>query len=203
MTEIRLHGLVAKKFKPHFKMANIAKPVDAILAIDANYDGFKNFFLREAERNNLYQFIVDGELVENANQALNKREIKTIDIIPSVGGSGPFAVAFAVNLVIGLVMAGIQYLMTPIPENEPQAMTAQIGGNSFFFASKGNFTAQYVNVPLGYGELRVGSRITESLISALDRNASSTGGSSSAGGSSSQVGSYVGDGGGGGGGGGY
>jgi len=195
MTEIRLHGLVARKFKPHFKMANIAKPVDAILAIDANYDGFKNFFLREAERNHLYQFIVDGELVENANQASNKREIETIDIVPFVGGSGPVGIAFAVNLAIGLVMAGIQYLMTPIPENEPQAMVAQLGGKSFFFASKGNFTSQYSNVPVGYGELRVGSRVTETLIEAIDRNtSSSTGGSSTSSG---------GAGGGGGGGGGY
>lgn len=153
-------------------MANIAKPVDAILAIDANYDGFKNFFLREAERNNLYQFIVDGELVENANQALNKREIKTIDIIPSVGGSGPFAIAFAVNLVIGLVMAGIQYLMTPIPENEPITMKLGVGGQSFWFASKGNSTTQYTSVPLGYGVLRVGSKIIESTILAADRDGS-------------------------------
>lgn len=170
MTEITLHGLVSKKFKSHFKMANITKPVDAILAIDANYDGFKNFFLGEAERNHFYQFIVDGELVKNANQALEKKEIKTIDIVPYIGGSGPVAVAFVVNLAIGLVMAGIQYLMTPIPENEPQAMVQQLGGNSFWFASKANFTSQFVSLPVGYGELRVGSRVIETVINAVDRN---------------------------------
>jgi len=171
MTEITLHGLVSKKFKPHYKIANINKPVDAILAIDANYDGFKNFFLKEAERNNFYQFIVNGELVENANQALEKKEIKTIDIVPYIGGSGPFLIAFVVNLAIGLVMAGIQYLMTPIPENEPRAMVQQLGGNSFWFASKANFTSQFVSLPVGYGELRVGSRVVETVINAVDRNA--------------------------------
>lgn len=170
MTKITLHGLVSKKFKPHYRMANITKPVDAILAIDANYDGFKNFFLKESERNHFYQFIVDGELVENANQALEKKEIKTIDIVPFIGGSVPFLVAFAVNLAIGLVMAGIQYLMTPIPENEPAVMTQQLGGNSFWFASKANLTAQFISVPVGYGELRVGSRVVETTINAIDRN---------------------------------
>lgn len=171
MTEITLHGLVSKKFKPNFKMANITKAVDAILAIDANHDGFKNFFLREAERNHFYQFVVDGEVVENANQALEKKEIKTIDIVPYIGGSGAVAVAFVVNLAIGLVMAGIQYLMTPIPENEPKAMVQQLGGNSFWFASKANFTSQFVSLPIGYGELRVGSRVIETAINAVDRNA--------------------------------
>ena len=169
MIEIRLHGLVAKKFKPLFKMGNIFRPVDSILAIDANYNGFKNFFLQEAEKNNFYQFIVDGDLVKNANEALERKEIKTIDIVPYICGSVPVLVAFAVNLAIGLVMAGIQYLMTPIPENEPAAMTAQIGGQSFWFASKGNIPAQYISVPLGYGELRVGSRVIEQGIRAIDR----------------------------------
>jgi predicted phage tail protein len=170
MTEITLHGLVSKKFKSNYKIANINKPVDAILAIDANYDGFKSFFLREAEINNFYQFIVNGDLVKNANQALEKKEIKTIDIVPFVGGSGPFVAAFFVNLAIGLVMAGIQYLMTPIPENEPRGMSAKLGGKSFWFATKGNITAQFVSVPVGYGELRVGSRVIETVIRAVDRN---------------------------------
>ncbi len=172
MTEIRLHGLVAKKFKPSFKMANISRPIDSILAIDANYDGFKNFFLREAEKNNLYQFVVNGDVVETASQSLKKKEIKTIDIVPVVSGSVPILVVFAVNLAIGLVMAGIQYLMTPIPENEPITMKLGVGGQSFWFASKGNSTTQYTSVPLGYGVLRVGSKIIESTILAADRDGS-------------------------------
>jgi predicted phage tail protein len=181
MTEIVLHGLVSKKFKAVHKMANIRTPIDAVFAIDANYDGFKNFFLKEASINNYYQFIVDGDLVKNANQALEKKEIKKIDIVPYIGGSGPFLVAFAVNLAIGLVMAGIQYLMTPIPENEPKLVVAQLGGNSFWFASKSNFTQQYLNAPIGYGELRVGSNTIETQIKATNRN--ETVGKTTAGGS--------------------
>lgn len=186
MTEITLHGLVAKKFKPSFKMSNISRPVDSILAIDANYDGFKNFFLQEAEKNNFYQFVVDGDLVTNANEALGRKEIQTIDIVPCICGGGPAIVAFVVTLAIGLVMAGIQYLMTPIPESEPKTAVAQLGGNSFWFASKANIPAQFISVPLGYGELRVGSKVIEQTIKAIDRadenlSASATEGSSNQG----------------------
>lgn len=170
MTEITLHGLAAKKFKPSFKMSNISRPVDSILAIDANYDGFKNFFLQEAEKNNFYQFVVDGDLVTNANEALGRKEIQTIDIVPCIWGSAPVLVPFLVTLAIGLVMAGIQYLMTPIPESEPQVAVAQLGGNSFWFASKANIPAQFISVPLGYGELRVGSKVIEQTIRAIDRS---------------------------------
>lgn len=172
MTEVKLHGLAAKKFKSHYKMSNIKNPIDAILAIDANYDGFKNFFLKESQRNYMYQFLVDGNLVKNAKEALDKREIKRIDIVPYIGGSGNFAIAFFVNLAIGLIMAGIQYLMTPIPENEPRVMVAQMGGKSFWFSSKENAVAQYVPVPIGYGELRVGSKSVEVRVDPLSRNES-------------------------------
>lgn len=195
MTEIVLHGLVSKKFKAVHKMANIKTPSDAIFAIDANYDGFKNFFLKEAEINNFYQFVVDGNLVENANEALEKKEMKRIDIVPYIGGSGPAIIAFVVTLAIGLVMAGIQYLMTPIPENEPRVMVAQLGGNSFWFASKYNITNQFVSTPIGYGELRVGSTVIETQIKATNRNetiavGSSNSVSSSAGGGGGAGGSY-------------
>lgn len=170
MTEIILHGLVSKKFKSRHKFHNIKKPVDCIKAIDANYKGFKNFFLNEAKKNMLYEIIVDGDVVSNANQALEKKEIKKIDIVPAVSGSGPALVAFAVNLVIGLIMAGIQYLMTPIPENEPKAAILQVGGKSFFFSNKENTTQQYTPVPVGYGALRVGSKVISTQVNSKEQN---------------------------------
>lgn len=173
MTEVFLHGLVSKKFKNYHKFKTLNRPVDAILAIDANYDGFKSFFIKEAEKNYLYELVVDGSVISSPGEALGKREIKQIDIIPCVAGSGAVAAAFAVNLTIGLVMAGIQYLMTPIPENEPATAIAQIGRKSFFFASKDNETNQYDPVPIGYGALRVGSKVISTSITSVDMNKSS------------------------------
>lgn len=174
MTEIFLHGMVSKKFKEYHKFFNIKKATDCIEAIDANHNGFKNFFIQQAERNIFYEIIVDGELVTNARLALEQKEIKKIDIVPAICGSGPIGVAFAVNLALGLIMAGIQYLMTPIPESSPRAAIAQIGAKSFFFASKDNITSQGSSVPLGYGALRIGSRVVETSIRSVDMSSETT-----------------------------
>lgn len=173
MTEVFLHGLVSKKFKSYHKFQTLRRPVDAILAIDANYNGFKNFFLNETERNYLYELVVDGHAVTSAEDALGKRDIKQIDIIPCVSGSGAVAAAFGARLAMGLIMAGIQYLMTPIPEMGTKGAVAQIGQKSFFFGSKENISQQYTPVPVGYGALRVGSKIISTEITSQESNKSS------------------------------
>ena len=172
MTTITLHGIVAKKFKKNHKFANISKPTDAFKAIDANNPGFMDFFKNSAENNQHYEMIINGNAVKNAQDATQKTEIKTIEIVPCVAGSDPVTmlVVFAVNLVIGLVMAGIQYLMTPIPEEEPKNAIAQTSAKSFFFSNRLNVSKQFVPVPLGYGYLRVGSKIIESYIEPVDLN---------------------------------
>lgn len=172
MTEITLHGIVAKKFKKSHRFANIGKPTDAFKAIDANNPGFLNFFKNSAEKNQYYEMIVNGNVVKNAQDATQRTEIKTIEIVPCVAGSDPVTmlVVFAVNLVIGLVMAGIQYLMTPIPEEEPKNAVAQTSAKSFFFSNRQNVSKQFVPVPVGYGYMRVGSKIIESYIEPVDLN---------------------------------
>ena len=116
--------------------------------------------------------IVNGNVIKNAQGATQKTEIKTIEIVPCVAGSDPVTalIVFAVTLVIGLVMAGIQYLMTPIPEEEPKNAVAQTSAKSFFFSNRLNVSKQFVPVPLGYGYLRVGSKIIESYIEPVDLN---------------------------------
>jgi predicted phage tail protein len=172
MTEIILHGLVGKKFKNTHVFHNIKKPSDCIKAIDCNEVGFMDFFKKDAENNRHYEMIVDGEVVKNANDATETKEIKKIEIVPCIAGADPvsMAIAFVVTLVMGLIMAGIQYLLTPIPENEPQNAIAQIGARSFMFSNRVNHSKQYMPVPVGYGYLRVGSKIVESYIRAVDLN---------------------------------
>lgn len=190
MTEVILHGLVAKKFKGNYKFANIHKPTDVIEAIDANYNGFKNFFKSSAEKNMYYEMIVDGNEITSINQAIEKKEIKKIEIVPSICGSIPaFLGKILINMMIGLVMAGIQYLLTPIPENEPKAAIAKIGAKSFLFANRENLAQQYTPVPLGYGALRVGSKIVQTVVDpiSLSSNESKVGFTLSPGSSSSSA----------------
>lgn len=175
MTEVILHGKIAKLFPANYKFYNIYKPSDCLEAIDANYEGFKNYFKNTRETNALYEMIVDGETVKNAQDAFNKKEIKKIEIVPAITGSDPvsFIGAFFVNLIIGLVVAGIQYLLTTVPESEPKRFTLTPTNSSFAFANQENIASQYTPVPIGYGALRVGSKIIESQRKAVDLGTSS------------------------------
>ena len=93
-----------------------------------------------------------------------------------LGGLGFMQSAFAQTLAfgmgIGLVMAGVQYLTTSIPETEPgqrigdQALsTTSMRNSSYAFSSPTNTTQQGVPVPIGYGRLRIGSKVVGTKLS--------------------------------------
>ena len=168
MTEIFLHGLVAKKFKSHHKFYNINKPTDCVNAIEVNCPGFKKFFQKSSINNMEYEMIVNGNSLKDAHSALQKQEIKTIEIVPAISGAGNFVAAFVVQLVIGLVSAGVQYLLTPVPEHEPAQAIIQPKPATFAFTNRDNKADQFTPVPLGYGALRIGSKIVESTLEAVD-----------------------------------
>ena len=202
MTEVILHGLAGKKFKNYNKFFNINKPMDCIEAMDANNPGFKKFFTTSSIKNMQYEMIVDGNALQKSNQAIKKKQIQRIEIVPCITGNDPASLSvFVGTLILGLVFAGIQYLMTPIPEREPKGSISRLGARSFFFANRENLAEQFTPVPLGYGSLRVGSKIIQSVIEPVDLSSlesdfsSST--STSAGGGSNVV-SEAGGGGGGG-----
>jgi predicted phage tail protein len=130
-----------------------------------------------------YELIVNGKT--KTAQEMNEKEkgIEVIEICPCILGEGPFTAAFWVALgysattaaviattltvlVVGIVVAGIVYLLTPIPEIEPREQETIVQTNSFIFQSPGNLAAQGSAVRVGYGRLRVGS----SVISQTSKN---------------------------------
>ena len=168
MTEIHIHGLAGHKFGKFYKFVNINKATDCIKAVDANREGFMQYFISSAQKNEHYELIVDEEPLTSLNEAVQKREIKRIDIVPVIKGQVNFVIQFVIQVLIQVVIAGIQYLMTPIPEEEPVAAKARLAPASYMFASRENVTAQYTPVPLGYGALRIGTKIIQSIIEPVD-----------------------------------
>jgi len=67
-------------------------------------------------------------------------------------------------------MAGITYLLTPIPENKPKRQEATVKGESFLFQGANNVTEQGTPVPLAYGRLRIGSKVIQTSIRNGDIN---------------------------------
>jgi len=174
MTEVVLHGLAANLFKSHYRFYNIYKPTDAIKAIDANNPGFIKYMTESAQKNMHYELMVDGKSLEKKCELIQSREIKRIDIVPVICGNAQIVVQALVQFAIAVVMAGIQYLLTPIPEEEPKGAIARIAPASFMFANRENITEQYTAVPIGYGALRVGSKIIQSIVEPIDLSSNSS-----------------------------
>ena len=163
MTEVILHGILEKKFKKKYLFSNLRCAVDSVQMIECLSKGFKKFIVDQANQGINYEFITDGQKNYNSMDVLSKKQIKKIEIVPHICGSDP--VTFFVVLAINLVVAGIVYLMTPIPEVAPQGpSTLEVNHQSFFIINDQNMAQQGTAVPLGYGRLRVGSKIVQAYV---------------------------------------
>lgn len=176
-TEVKLYGILSKEYGSTFKFFNIKKPLDAIKAIETTNEGFIKSIQNKSLMGMNYEIITDGETENCFSMSKNKDNIKIIEIVPCITGEVPaaFFVAlgygattaaalstFATALIVGIAIAGITYLLTPIPDAEVREMEASIKGGSFIFSSPDNIAAQGQPVPVGYGRLRVGSQVISS-----------------------------------------
>jgi predicted phage tail protein len=159
-TQIYIHGILAKKFGKHFT-GFVKDAYSAIKLIDANKNGFFKALMDLNKKNIFYAIVCDSKVIENENDFLEKRSIKTINIIPLIVGSGA-AVAVGLGLIIaetgkltlmgtivaGLVNAaistaislGISFLMSAINRQASPQISQQkiaVGGATAFIESKG------------------------------------------------------------------
>lgn len=182
-TKIKLHGRLAKIFGNSFEFFNIKKPIDAVNAINTIHKNFKETIIADCKEGQNYELLVNKKSV-GALSLQHKQKIEEIEIVPCIIGHGPvaamavgvasvsfgagltgaFASAFFISLGVGLIMAGVVYLMTPIPENEPREIEATVKTESFLFQSQNNVASQGSPVRLGYGRLRVGSQVIASSV---------------------------------------
>jgi len=181
-TKIRLHGKLKKLYGESFEFANIKKPIDAIKALDAIFPGFRKSIVDEARVGGHYEIMTNGKSKNSLELTQDQKRIEEVDIVPCLLGHGPGLIAIAIGAIaigvglavtsaalgaffialgVGLIIAGIMYLLTPIPENEPneQSIKASIKNSSFLFQNPRNTSTQGRAIPIVYGRLRVGSYV--------------------------------------------
>tara|TARA_B110000483_G_scaffold129978_1_gene155688 strand:+ start:3420 stop:4109 length:690 start_codon:yes stop_codon:yes gene_type:complete len=181
-TKIKLHGKLQKIYGESFEFANIKKPIDVVHALDAIFPGFRKHIIDNAKAGGHYEIILDGKSKNAFELMQSEKKIEQVDLVPCLIGYGPaFAVvlgvaaigigvfgglsvavsAFFIALGVGLLIAGIMYLLTPIPENEPResSIRASIKNSSFLFQNPSNVSTQGRAIPIVYGRLRVGSYV--------------------------------------------
>lgn len=168
MTTIILHGKLAHQYQAKHQFANINKVTDCLSALEIKCKNFKKNILKYAQDGMFYEFIVNGDEIKSKNELFKIHSIKKIEIVPAICGKDP--VSFFVALAINLLMAGITYLMTPAQQFKMKDIEAPVKAQSFLFTNRENTSSQGSVVPLGYGRLRVGSKIVGSSIKYLDRD---------------------------------
>jgi predicted phage tail protein len=163
MTEVYLHGILAKKYGAKHCIA-ISQPKDLLGAMEANHDDFLVDLKNLCKKNIHYTYVVNGKWIKNAE--FNKEKIKRLDFVPMILGSGPVGWAIA-GLVISIasavysyVQAGkVEYPKIPGAEGSSSAFS-----KSLAFSNRENVMEQGNPVPLVYGRLRIGSFVIQSSV---------------------------------------
>ena len=168
MTNVRLHGVLAKEYGQNFCLS-VGTTKNVLHAIDANRDGFIARVIQLHKEGCIYEIVINKKRIKDQHeQDLNNPH--TIDLVPAITGSGTAAIAwlfsgtFAANLTAALLFSAISFALSPRPEVEQIEGTAQASKSSLVFSNIVNTASQGVPLPIGYGRLKVGSQVIQATI---------------------------------------
>jgi predicted phage tail protein len=199
MTNIILHGILAKEFGKNFRM-KIHKAANVIKAIDVNRRNFNKRIFELSREGFNYTMIVDGKKITELEELNIQKEPQEIHLVPLIIGSGGallvgswlgvsalavsagtagagalFAASLINFVVLTAVSIGLQMLLAPKPDAGPQiSATTKALSESFAFSNKANVAAQGVPVPVGYGRLKVGSQTIQVSVKSYPQSQNSS-----------------------------
>ena len=191
MTQVTLHGILAKEFKKTFSLA-IKRPKEVFDAISCTHNNFRNRVVELANQGVHFTLLVDGKKMTTIEELSIVSDNQQIDIVPLVCGAGKAGAIIAIialgfltaglsiglttsigfgmtgatlfNIGVGIAMMGIQMALAPKPKMDRPSADVNSAKQSFLFSSKANTAEQGIPVPVGYGRLRVGSAVIQSTI---------------------------------------
>ena len=183
MTQVTLHGILAKEFKKNFSLA-IKRPKEVFDAISCSHSNFRNRVTELANQGIHFALLVDGKKITELQELNIQKESQEIHLVPLIIGAGGVFVAglifgaeavaagglaafaaSAINaVIIGVVSMGVQMALAPKPKMDRPESVVNSAKQSFLFSSKANTAEQGIPVPVGYGRLRVGSAVVQSTI---------------------------------------
>jgi len=176
MTSIRLHGILAKEYTDIFTM-EIGKPSSVFSAIDCNCKGFIKRIVELQKEGFIYDVIVNKTRTTDGYKMDGMTNPDTIDLVPVIVGSGGIASFIFGGSLLGsfagsLALAGISYALSPKPDTQDQRVsaTAEASRSSFVFGNVVNTASQGAPVPIGYGRLKVGSKVIQATIKSFPQN---------------------------------
>jgi predicted phage tail protein len=177
MTTIRLHGILAKEYPDVFSM-KIGNPSSVFAAIDCNRKGFTKRVIELQKQGFVYDVIVNKTRITSGYKMDGMKDPETIDLVPVIIGSGAVGLfLFGGTSILGsavasLALAGISYALSPKPDTQDQRVsaTAEASKSSFVFGGVVNTASQGTPVPIGYGRLKIGSKVIQATIKSFPQN---------------------------------
>ena len=187
MVNISIEGALGNSIGKKWNL-HVATVGEAVRAMRANLgQGFHKMF-REMQGCVL---VVDGEPIEHTNWFLKKIK-KNLTIVPVLGGGAVFIPAYyaiagallmsgvttslaiagivavtVIVAVVALVAYGVYMLVSKLSERDPGSSDA-MGSTSYIFSGAENVESQGNVVPVGYGRLKVGSKVISVAASNID-----------------------------------
>ena len=148
---IQLHGIIARKFEKELEIPSEIDESFLFEVLNTKFNGFKLFVQRQAQEGIFYKTIkVDGDY----------------HIVPVIYGNIGAAVGFLFkvagsflgNFVSSMALGGIMNMISPV-EDDSVGTSAAVVLQSTRFSGLENKTQQGSKVPVGYGRLRIGSKL--------------------------------------------
>ena len=180
LTTVKLHGWLGQKYGKTFKLG-VNNTREAIALLSAQIKGFRQDIIKF---NRHYRVMVNEEH-RDVDTVDNPSRGKCIRIIPAIEGSGNGAkfIAGIVLVAVGYMAAGVTggSSMALVPYGymlmlgsvvgmlfEPSKSSNESNSDSkqsYIFSGTVNTTGQGNQVPIAYGQLRVGSQVISAGIS--------------------------------------
>lgn len=180
MVTIYFEGKLAKKVGEGSMQLRIRTVKESLAAMNANIDGFYDTLCQCGDE---YTVLIDGKMAKS-QFCLSKKVFKSIHFIPILVGGAfftPMITALAVTLGVKFftatliyvgttlaLMVGVYFLLSKlndIPDTEDAIKTT-----GFLFGGAENTASQGGIVPVGYGRLKIGSKIISASLSSVDKN---------------------------------
>ena len=155
MKTLIFHGSLAKEFGKEWEL-DVETPMEALRAVEANTGKFRKFLIDGVNKNVDFMFKIDDDVMLDENQLHCKTpQAQTYHFMPVIQGGAWIPWVEIFKAIVVAVIAGIimNALFKP-PKAKEEKET-----KSFLFTGAENVAAQGIPVPLGYGRLRVGSRV--------------------------------------------
>lgn len=178
LTTIYLKGDLADRFTAEFR-ADINSAREAIRALEANFDGFRQHLVQSHEDGVGYRILVGEDWELDASQLLLPTGRSPITIIPVVGGSGGVGKIIAGAAMLGLGLTGVGLLGLTASTTALTGGVLLLGGlvgmfnrpkdeeekkTTLAFNGATNTVGSGGVVPVVYGELIVGSQVISAQI---------------------------------------